>query len=331
MTLKMIFGTWTTPNLQNRHQVLTIDLSSSVIVTFIIAVPATSIMRPLAGGREELFVVLAVLAILLVVELVGNAWVMLPSWHLGAEIAGAVVVSSTGLGIVLTKFEAVNIALTILWFVTIAYAFKLVDRPIRLAAGTATIACLTLFALASANGQILVSTLAIGLVGCISGFLIQATRNGKLHLGESTIRVIGFLIAFLAIQIDGPVNRVEGLVNALMPILICSFVLFNLSLVTVSRLLAGDSQAPPGRGGVSGELLAIGLPPPTVRSWSFSIAGAVGVFSYMIYRLDPAVEMLLTGTLGLAYLVGGVLLIRASLHTENQGGNASISRRLKPR
>ena len=324
-------GLWITTDLQNRHQGLTRDLGgSSIVVAFVVAVPVTSKIRPLAGGREEIFAVVAVTVLLLVVGLVGDSRRMLPSWHLGAEIAGAVVISSSGLGIALVNSDTVNFFLNILWFVAITNAFKLINHPIGLATGVATVTCFSLFALASTNGQVLVATLSIGLAGSTAGFFSHTIHKDEVLPGESSTRTIGFLIAFLAIQVDGPVNRIEGLVNALMPILVCSFVLFNLSWVIVARLLARGSTAQTRQGGVSHELLAIGLRPSAVKGWSFFIAGAVGVLSYVIYRIDQTAGMLLTGLIGLAFLIGGVLLVKASLRTEDRQKNYPILKRHQP-
>ena len=322
---------WITADLQNLRHGLARDLGgSSIVAAFVVAVPVTSKIRPLAGGREEIFAVVAVTVLLLVAGLVGDSRRMLPSWHLGAEIAAAVVISSTGLGIALVSSDTVNLFLNILWFVAIANAFKLIDHPIGLAVGVATITCLTLFALASTNGQVLVATLSIGLAGSTAGFFIHAIHNNGVLPGDSSTRTIGFLIAFLSIQVDGPVDRIEGLVNALMPILVCSLVLFNLSWVSVARLLARGSPAQARQGGVSHELLAMGLGSSAIRGWSFFIAGALGVLSYVIYRIDQAVGTLLTGLIGLAFLIGGVLLVKASLNREHQEKNYSALSRHQP-
>ena len=324
-------GLWSTTDLQNRRQGLIRDLGgSSIVVAFVVAVPVTSKIRPLAGGREEIFTVVAVTVLLLVVGLVGDSRRMLPSWHLGAEIAGAVVISSSGVGIALVNSDTVNLFLNILWFVAITNAFKLINHPIGLATGVATVTCFTLFALASTNGQVLVATLSIGLAGSNAGFFSHTIHKDEVLPGESSTRTIGFLIAFLAIQVDGPVNRIEGLVNALIPILVCSFVLFNLAWVIVARLLARGSAEQIRQGGVSYELLAIGLRPSAVKGWSFFIAGAVGVLSYVIYRIDQTVGMLLTGLIGLAFLIGGVLLVKASLRREDRQKNYSILKRHQP-
>jgi UDP-GlcNAc:undecaprenyl-phosphate/decaprenyl-phosphate GlcNAc-1-phosphate transferase len=322
---------WIMADLQNLRHGLAHDLGgSSIVAAFVVAVPVTSKIRPLAGGREEIFAVVAVTVLLLVVGLVGDSRRMLPSWHLGAEIAGAVVISSSGLGIALVSSDTVNLFLNILWFVAIANAFKLIDHPIGLATGVATVTCFSLFALASTNGQVLIATLSIGLAGSTAGFFSHTIHKDEVLSGESSTRTIGFLIAFLAIQVDGPVNRIEGLVNALMPILVCSLVLFNLSWVIVARLLARGSPTQARQGGVSHELLAMGLGSSAIRGWSFFIAGALGALSYVIYRIDQAAGTLLTGLIGLAFLIGGVLLVKASLNREHQEKNYSALSRHQP-
>lgn len=324
-------GLWITTDLQNRSQDWTRALAGgSIVVAFVVAVPVTSKISPLAGGRDEIFTVVAVTVLLFVVGLVGDSRRMLPSWHLGAEIGGAVVISSSGLGIELVSSDTVNLFLNILWFVAIANAFKLINHPIGVAKGVATVTCFSLFALASTNGQVLVATLSIALAGSTGGFVSRTIHKDEVLPSKSSTGTIGFLIAFLAIQVDGPQDRIEGLVNALMPILVCSFVLFNLAWAIAARLLARGSAERIGQGGVSQELLAIGLRPSAVKNSSFFIAGAVGILSYVIYRIDQTMGMLLTCLIGLVYLIGGVLLVKVSVRREDRQKNHPILERHQP-
>lgn len=303
---------------QNLSYLKPVDLGSSVIVAFIVATPITAKIRPLAGDREEVLVVLTVLAVLLVVELVGSLRGMLPSWHLGAEISAAVVIWSTGMGVALVSSAIVNILLTVLWFVVIINAFSLMDHPVGLASGTTVITCLTLFAIASTNGQILVSTLTIGLAGCSFGFCIAILRNQRQLMGSGSIRVVGFLVAFLSIQIDGPVNREESVANALLPLVILSFVLFNLFLSLAVKFVAKSSRSSNGGAGFSDQLIVTGLSPITLRNIHYSLMSVVAVLSYIIHRLDSIVGPLFVGMIGITYVGCGLFFIRVFLNTENE-------------
>tara|TARA_Y100000294_G_C8556621_1_gene337426 strand:+ start:331 stop:1530 length:1200 start_codon:yes stop_codon:yes gene_type:complete len=315
-----------TSNLENRRHTLVSDLGSSVVVALCIALPLSSLIHPLAGVREKIFVLLAVLLILLCAEVFGSSYRMLPSWHIGAEISGAFIIWSTDMGIALVRSATVNLILTILWIVIIANAFKLLNRSIRITTGIISITCLTIFVITSTNNQIAISTLAIGLVGCISGFYIKTTRTGDYILGNGSVKVIGVFIAFLAIQIDESVSREESITNALTPILVCSFILFNLSLVVIYALLSRGHQMSPSIGGFSQQLLSLGLSSSAVRTWSYSIATTVGIVAYLIHRLSQTMRLILTGTLIAAYLAGGTMYIIAFYATKNLKDNSTTLR-----
>jgi len=315
-----------TSNLESRRHTLVSDLGSSVVVALCIALPLSSLIHPLAGVREKIFVLLAVLLILLCAEVFGNSYRMLPSWHIGAEISGAFIIWSTDMGIALVKSATVNLILTILWIVIIANAFKLLNHSIRITTGIISITCLTIFLITSTNNQIAISTLAIGLVGCISGIYIKPTRTRGCLLSNSSVGVIGVFVAFLAIQINESVSREESITNALMPILVCSFILFNLSLVVIYALLSRGQQMSPSIGGFSQQLLSLGLSSPAVRGWSYSIATVVGIVTYMIYRLSPSIGLLLSGTLIAIYFIGSIMYIIAFYTTTNLKDNSTTLR-----
>ena len=62
-TATRLAGISRTPFLEDKRNALTPYLGSSIIFTFAIAVPATSMLRPLAGGRENLLPILVVIIV----------------------------------------------------------------------------------------------------------------------------------------------------------------------------------------------------------------------------------------------------------------------------
>jgi len=286
------------------------DPGSQVVLVAVLIAPVSSKIRPLAGGREELLPVATTLILLVAVGVAGRFLGMHPSWNPGSELAGAVFLWSADLGVALTNSESVNLALTVIWLTAVANAFRYADWSSRHAAGLAAIVSLTLFVLAATGGQVLVSTLAAGLTGCVIGFLLYSTRFESLLLGTSGSGIIGFTIAFLAIQVREPASYEESMINALTPILACSYTLFNLLLFLAGRLFLMGGSATAWTRPPSGHTPDNARLPSLWRSWSLSIATLIGILSFVVFRLKPIPAVLLVCIIGLAYLGVGVTLLR---------------------
>src|SRR5207244_12506827 len=93
-----------------------------------------------------------------------------PWLRLAVEIAAGVVVWVTPAGAQLFANDFFDLLLTVLWIVGVTNAFNLLDNMDGLSAGVAAIAAFFIFAMAADNGQFLVATLSLALVGCAAGF-----------------------------------------------------------------------------------------------------------------------------------------------------------------
>ena len=207
----------------------------AIVVTFVIAVILMSVLWPPHTGRGELLGVLTIAVLLAAVGLIDDLRQVSPLWRLVAEVSAASIVWSLGNGTAVTSVEAVDLILTVLWFVGVTNAFNLLDNMDGLAAGLAAISSMTVFAVAGTSGQFLVAGLAVALAGCTVGFLRLNFHPARIYMGDGGALFIGFLVAYLGIKL-----RFEGgrLVSALVPIFACSAAVFDTSLVVISRIRA---------------------------------------------------------------------------------------------
>jgi len=298
----------------SNHKILTRGLrAGAIVLTFVVAVPVSSVMRPLAGGREGLTTVLMVAVALFIVGLVDESLQLLPSWHIGAEITGATIVWAIGSGIMLQGQipGVVALGLTISWFVVVANAFQLIDNTSGLAAGLATIACLSLFAIALTNEQVLLSVLSIALTGCTTGFLIHNLDSNQTHLGKGGTQLVSFIVAYLCLKLF----RIDAtfVVSALTPILICSVVLFNLLLVVAFHLLNRHRPTPKGYDGLHYRLIAVGLQPTVAVGVVYFGATLIGVLTFIANRVDPILGLILISVIGLVFLASGIYFLQVAL------------------
>ena len=278
----------------------------AIVVTFVIAVILMSVLRPPHTGRGELLGVLTIAVLLAAVGLIDDLRQVSPLWRLVAEVSAASIVWSLGNGTAVTTVEAVDLILTVLWFVGVTNAFNLLDNMDGLAAGLAAISSMTVFAVAGTNGQFLVAGLAVALAGCTVGFLRLNFHPARIYMGDGGSLFIGFLVAYLGIKL-----RFEGgrLVSALVPIFACSAAVFDTSLVVISRIRAGRNPFQGGQDHVSHRLVKLGLSVPAAVCTIYLGAIGVGILSFAISRLEPVSAFLLAGLVGaILTILGGFLL-----------------------
>lgn len=286
--------------------------AAAITATFVIAVPASSMIQPLAGGREGFAAVLVITVALFVAGLVEEQFKLLRSWCLGANIAGATVVWAIGGGVMLQGQipAVVGLGLTVLWFVMIIDAFRLIDGTGGFSTGLTAIACLSIFAIALSNGQVLLAVLSIAFAGCILGVLAHSRESSHMFLGKGGTQLAGFLVAYFGLRLF----RVNSnfIVSALIPILICSVVLFNWLVVLAGRVLLEQASTIKERYSLSYWLLSIGCRPPVALAILYLGASAAGMSAYLMNRTDSIIGLSIASLVGLSFLGIGVRLFQIS-------------------
>jgi UDP-GlcNAc:undecaprenyl-phosphate GlcNAc-1-phosphate transferase len=290
----------------------------AIVATFSLMVIGISLVWPPNSGLGELLVVLAMAVFLALVGLVDDVRQVPPLWRIVAEIVAAVVIWSVGTGVIVTTSEPVNMGLTVLWFVGITNAFNLLDNMDGLAAGIAAIASLTIFAIATTNGQFLVAGLAVGLAGCTVGFLRHNFHPARIYMGDGGSLFIGFLVAYLGIKLQFQGGR---LLSALVPVLVCSVAIFDTTLVTISRLATGRSPFLGGQDHVSHRLVHLGLPVPIAVGTIYFGATGIGILTYVVSGVDPRSAWVLTTMIGVTLAVVGGYLLTVPAYTEISSNN----------
>lgn len=279
----------------------------AIVLTFATAVVVFAIFEAPHGGSGELFIVLALGVLLSVVGLVDDLRHVSPLWRVAAEVAVALVVWSLGTGVTVSGIGALDLGLTVLWIVGITNAFNLLDNMDGLAAGLAAISSMTIFAVAVANGQFLVAALAVGLAGCTVGFLRHNFHPARIYMGDGGALFIGFLVAYLGVKLRFESGR--G-VSAMVPVLACSVAVFDTTLVTVSRLVAGVSPFQGGQDHVSHRLVKLGMAVPYAVGIIYMGAVGVGILTYTVSRVDRNSAWLIAGLIGLTFMLSGGALLR---------------------
>ncbi len=294
---------------------LAIVIAFSGSVAAAAALQSTGFILAVESGRAELIIVLLLAIGLAIVGLADDLRNLSPAVRLVAEVLCAVQLWRMDVGITVSGDQTVDLFLTILWVVGITNAFNLLDNMDGLAAGQAALCAMTLFAIAAANAQFLVASLAIGLAGCATGFLRTNFHPARIYMGDGGALYLGFLIAYLGIKL-----RFESSVSEsfLVPVVACAVPILDTTLVTFSRVATGRSPFQGGQDHVSHRLVRSGLPVPVAVGLTYFASASVGVLCFVISRVDPTSAWILAVLIAVTLFSGGVLLAMVPVYPESR-------------
>ena len=175
---------------------------------------------------------------------------------------------------------------TLVWVVGLTNAFNLLDNMDGLCAGISLIAGVALIAgllQALPLGAPVppeVRYLAI-LCGATAGFLVYNIHPASIFMGDGGSLLLGFSFSAATLSTAGDnLARPDVISIVAAPVLVLLIPIFDTTLVTVSRILAGRSAAQGGRDHSSHRLVAIGLSERQAVAvlWLLAaVGGAIGV------------------------------------------------------
>lgn len=215
--------------------------------------------------------------------------------------------------------DALNVALTLLWFLTVTNAVQFLDGMDGLAAGLGVIAGLFFSISALQTNQRYLMFLAGALVGACLGFLPYNFRPGgaRIFLGDSGASFIGFTLAGLAVMGEWAEN--DPLIALFTPALILGVPLFDIAFVGVARVVTGKVATLPewlaytGKDHIHHRFAALGLTRPQSVLLIYFISATLGL-SAMLLENATAREAIL-----LLLQAACVLAIVAILETVARG------------
>ncbi len=152
--------------------------------------------------------------------------------------------------------DALSVVATVIWLVGITNAINWLDGLDGLAAGVAGISSVGLISVSFSLHQIAPGFLAASLAGCCFGFLRHNFNPARIFMGDGGSYFLGFTLA--AISIIGPAKGLTT-VSLIIPLLILSLPLADMSAVIMNRLREGRSPFRPDRNHIHHRLLRAGL------------------------------------------------------------------------
>jgi UDP-GlcNAc:undecaprenyl-phosphate GlcNAc-1-phosphate transferase len=150
-----------------------------------------------------------------------------------------------------------NIILTYIWLVGITNAINLLDNMDGLAGGISLITALILSFFFWDAGDLGLVTVSLALAGGVLGFLLYNFPPASIFMGDSGSLFLGFTLAVLAIARQPQASHVFAILGV--PTLVFLLPILDTVLVTITRILRGESPAKGGRDHTSHRLIAFGL------------------------------------------------------------------------
>jgi UDP-GlcNAc:undecaprenyl-phosphate GlcNAc-1-phosphate transferase len=217
--------------------------------------------------------------------------------------------------------EIPNIGLTFLWLVGITNAINLLDNMDGLAGGISLITALILSFFFWRLGDSGLLIISLALAGAILGFLIFNFPPASIFMGDSGSLFIGFTLAVLSIARQPQASNVFAILGV--PTLIFLLPILDTTLVTVTRLLRGQSPTQGGRDHTSHRLIAFGFSERQAVLALYAVAIVSGVVALAIENLDYWLSLVLVPILVLLFALLTAYLGRMKVVTsasDTRGG-----------
>ncbi len=239
-------------------------------------------------------------------------------------LAATLVIFFGGYTINFFRWPIANIILTFFWLVGITNAINLLDNMDGLAGGVAFIATgfLSVFFYRAGLTDLLVISLA--LAGSILGFLAFNLPPARVFMGDSGSMVLGFSLAALAVARRTQASNVFAILGV--PVLILLLPILDTALVSITRLLRGQSPAKGGTDHTSHRLVAFGLTERQAVFVLYCIAIISGVASIGLEALDYDLSLVLIPILLILLSLFVAYLSRVNVVTAEQNSRNGLTK-----
>jgi UDP-N-acetylmuramyl pentapeptide phosphotransferase/UDP-N-acetylglucosamine-1-phosphate transferase len=243
-------------------------------------------------------------------RLVAQGAVAMAVWDQGVRIGSIELPLETLGGAHFSLPPLLSLLATVVWLVGITNAINWLDGLDGLAAGVSGIAAIGLLSVSFSLAQPAAGLLAAALAGACSGFLRHNFNPARIFMGDGGSYFLGFALA--AISIVGPAKALTS-VSLLLPLLILSLPLADMSAVIMGRLSEGRSPFYPDRRHLHHRLLRSGL---SHRRTVVLIYAFTQWLAALALVLANAENRFLWLALATAVLIATVVISRRSLQRE---------------
>lgn len=246
-----------------------------------------------------------------------------PGAKLAAQIVATAILIYDGYAFGATWPVWLSVPLTLLWVVGITNAVNLLDNMDGLASGIAVISAATLVAFAALIGSPLTVGIGGSVAGAALGFLVYNFKPARIFMGDCGSLFLGFSIAALALVVQKQAPIGAEFAVALVPLSVLAVPIFDTTLVTFVRKLAGRAISQGGRDHSSHRLVFLGLTERSAVLMLYGLSLLTGAVSLIVLFVDVKLFYALVCFTAMALVVFGVHLARADVYDDAVGGDGA--------
>jgi UDP-GlcNAc:undecaprenyl-phosphate GlcNAc-1-phosphate transferase len=251
-----------------------------------------------------------------------------PSTKLVAQIAAAAALVYFGFRLNWVESRLLDSVLTMVWVVGLTNAFNLLDNMDGLCAGIALIVAAMLltgfWTGVSRENAMPEMTLLASIAGAAAGFLVYNFPPASIFMGDSGSLMFGFSLAALTLGHQGVrASRSDVLSVIAGPAFVLMIPIFDTTLVTVARLLAGRSPAKGGRDHSSHRLVAIGLSERNAVLVLWALASIGGGIGLLLRNITPDWSLAVGAIYMVAMCAFAVYLARVGVYEDTPAATAA--------
>jgi UDP-GlcNAc:undecaprenyl-phosphate GlcNAc-1-phosphate transferase len=175
--------------------------------------------------------------VLMVVGIIDDKFGLMPRVKLFGQFIAALITVLMGVQVVFVKAPIVSMIFTCIWLVVMTNAFNLLDNINGLCAGISAISALFFGILALMNGDMMIAAVSFALMGSCLGFLWHNFPKARIFMGDAGSMFLGYVLASIAVAGSWKTSSVTT--SLAIPILILGYPAFDITLVTINRLVEG--------------------------------------------------------------------------------------------
>ncbi|MBZ0301838.1 MAG: undecaprenyl/decaprenyl-phosphate alpha-N-acetylglucosaminyl 1-phosphate transferase [Anaerolineae bacterium] len=250
---------------------------------------------------REFGAVLAGAAVLALLGLIDDRYDL--SWRTKMPIMllAAAALVATGVRMNFFGLPLLDGAMTVIWIFVITNATNYLDNMDGQSAGVTAIAAFFFMLIALTQNLSLVSLLAAAVLGSAFGFLVYNFNPSSTFMGDMGALPLGFILAVLAVKLefDQPFS-----LRWLIPVFVLALPVFDVNLVTWTRLFEHRSPAQAGKDHTAHRLLSMGF---GQRGTLLIVYGICVVFGGLALLISAAPSDIALRLAGFGVLLLGVL------------------------
>lgn len=175
--------------------------------------------------------------VIMAMGIIDDRFKLIPRLKLLAQFIAAIITIMMGVQVAFIKIPFLSMVFTCLWIVGMTNAFNLIDNINGLSAGIAATASFFFGVLAFINGNFVLAGTSFALMGSALGFLKYNFPKAHIFMGDAGSMFLGFMLASIAVAGGWKTSSVTT--SLAIPILILGYPIFDVTFVTVMRMLEG--------------------------------------------------------------------------------------------